>query len=408
MSIFDIPKSLLDAINLVLLKEHELTRGEVQAVSNRYNSEISSHKNAANAISGHIFPEGKDRLVLPLSTEEHPTKTAVESHLHRNGFHSTDYRAGLTKDSYNRSVSIGKALVRTNADKQLVNDFAKHQQTYADEPDTSHLQVVISKHPHDVVGMSQGTQWGLRPGEEHSTPDKHVQSCMRFGTYQHEKHIPEELNAGTHVAWLTNKGDDEAKEPHARITLRPYDRLVQSDHEEPKYTKFNLRFPKNSRYYREQYDDRGSHDEVEAAIPMNIHYMLEDESVPFGEEHHGTFHHSTDEHGMNFVSVFNKPLTKGEFSRFHMGLVRGLDANMSDIQATPDQSSAVMKASSDNTKYTKHTILVPGSKIYGQHSDAFKQTVDKWTKQHFEPKPKSSYVSRKGIYLDGDESKIET
>lgn len=403
MSIFDIPKSLLDAINLVLLKEHELTRGEVQAVSNRYNSEISAHKNAANAISGHIFPEGKDRLVLPLSTEEHPTKTAVESHLHQNGFHSTDYRAGLTKDSYGRNVSIGKALVRTNADKQLVNDFAKHQQTYADEPDTSHLQVMISKHPHDIVGMSQGTQWGLRPGEEHSTPDKHVQSCMRFGTFQHERHIPEELKAGTHVAWLTNKGDDEAKEPHARITLRPYDRAIESN-EEPKYTKFMMRFSKNSAYYRSELDSAGDHDGVEQNIPRNIHYALEDEPVPFSKEHYGTTHHSTDSTGMNFVTQFKKPLTQQEYSRFHAGLIGVLGSGRLD--AFPVKDSVVMKPATDDND--KHTILVPGSKVYGQHSDAFKQTVSKWTKQHFEPKPTSSYVSRKGIYLDGDESKIET
>lgn len=403
MSIFDIPKSLLDAINLVLLKEHELTRGEVQAVSNRYNSEISAHKNAANAISGHIFSEGKDRIVLPLSTEEHPTKTAVESHLHQNGFHSTDYRAGLTKDSYGRNVSIGKALVRTNADKQLVNDFAKHQQTYADEPDTSHLQVVISKHPHDIVGMSQGTQWGLRPGEEHSTPDKHVQSCMRFGTFQHERHIPEELKAGTHVAWLTNKGDDEAKEPHARITLRPYDRAIESN-EEPKYTKFMMRFSKNSAYYQSQFDAHDSQAEIESAIPMDIHYALDDDPVPFSDLRHRTFHHSTDSTGMNFVTQFNKPLTQQEYSKFHAGLSNLL--GVKHLDSFPVKDSAIMKpATGDNEK---HTILVPGSKVYGQHSDAFKQTVSKWTKQHFEPKPKSSYVSRKGIYLDGDESKIET
>ena len=403
MSIFDIPKSLLDAINVVLLKEHELTRGEVQAISNRYSSEIDSHKTAASAISGHVFPEGKDRLVLPLSTEEHPTKTAVESHLHGNGFHSTDYREGLTKDSYNRNVSIGKALVRTGADKQLVNDFAKHQQTYANEPDTSHLQVVISKHPHDVVGMSQGTQWGLRPGEEHSTVDKHVQSCMRFGTYQHERHIPEELKAGTHVAWLTNKGDDEAKEPHARITLRPYDRAVETG-EEPKYSKFMIRVPKNSSYYRQQYDDFGSHEEIENSIPMDIHYSLEDVHVPFGEQHHGTFHHSTDTTGMNFVSRFKKPLTAKEFSSFQSGLANALGTQRFD--AFPVKDSMEMKPAPKDDE--KHAILVAGSKIYGQHSDAFKQTVDKWTKQHFEPKPNSSYVSRKGIDLDGDSSKIET
>lgn len=86
MSIFNIPQTLLEAINSVILKEHEMTKREVVFADNKYKNEIKNHREATKQISGHIFPEGQDRIVIPLETEQHPTKTAVENHLHSNGF----------------------------------------------------------------------------------------------------------------------------------------------------------------------------------------------------------------------------------------------------------------------------------------------------------------------------------
>ena len=221
-----IPKSLIDAAKIIL--EHSLNQQELELSQTKFKKEIAAHKIAATQISKDAFPEGEDRIVIPLQPTKTPTQSAVEDHLQASGYVNHDYVGGTTQwgKGSARRVSIGKALTMSKAPQQLINDFAKHQQTIKQNPDTKGLQVVISKNPYDVIGMSQGTSWGLRDNQ--TCDAKHVQSCMAFPDMKtgrnvtHEIYMPNELTNGTHIAWLTKEGDNEAKEPLSRIVLRPF------------------------------------------------------------------------------------------------------------------------------------------------------------------------------------------
>lgn len=400
-NIFNIPKKLLDAINQVLLSEHSMTNDEVSSIERKFNSEISAHKIAANAISGNIFG-ASDRIILPISHEEHPTKTSVENHLHQNGFHSTDYRAGVTKDAYNRTVSIGKALTKTNAQQQLLNDFAKHQKTYANDPDTSDLQIVISKHPYDVVGMSQGTAWGVRDNQECDDVSD-TQSCMRFGTPQHEQHIPSELIAGTHIAWLTKKGDNEAKNPISRIKLLPYDKFEPSVDNTGKT--FKLKLAKRSDMYVQNQHEHGKQ-WASDIFPMSIDDSADDsKDLDINKHYVGTRVHSETPYHVTYAVDFASPITHDKFKQFAKSIAQKFNAPESAIGTTTESGDTIQ---SRTTKKIAHTILVPSAKSYGKHSDDFRATVKKWSNQHFSPQKKSTYISRSGVYLDGDDRKIET
>ena len=410
MSIFNIPKPLLEAVNSVILKEHELTRREIVSVDQKYRKEIANHKEATKQISGHLFSDGEDRLVIPLDAEEHPTKTAVEDHLHSNGFHSTNYRAALTKDRYNRDVTIGKALTRTGASKDLINQFAVHHKTIAEQPDTtSHLQVVISKHPHDVIGMSQGTDWGLRPDETHLADTRPNQSCMRFNTLQHEKHMQHELNAGTHIAWLTHKGDDEAKEPLSRITLRPFSKSTNIN-DGSLITKFGIQIPLDkskglvSMYdkFPNRYlgDDIPNGHKIAAAINhLHAMYGFDEGADSLNDV---VFSHTSSTH---HHLQFNNPsgATKSTLSNHLDNFTSYYYKHLGDIEIDDENHVARQSVPISNSMQKFHNkILVPGKTIYGKHVDAFKSSVKKWANKSFNQQPGVEYRANDNVYMDGD------
>lgn len=158
-------------------------------------------------ISAHVIPKGTDRIVIPLKdpSDESP-HPAVANHLISNGYSISSYRDGKAKDKYGRDVNIGKILNKTNAHKDVITAFNS-------DPNRSNkrlhddMQVVISRHPYDVAGMSTGQSWT---------------SCLDMDCGINRKLLPHEVHEGTHVAYLTKKGDDTAKAPLARIALKPY------------------------------------------------------------------------------------------------------------------------------------------------------------------------------------------
>lgn len=419
MSIFNIPDSLLKAVNSVILKEHQMTPNEVSFADRHYQGEIQRHKEATKQISGNLFPAEQDRIVIPLENGQHPTKTAVEDHLHSNGFHSTDYRAGLTKDKYNRDVTIGKALTRTGASKNLIDQFAVHQKTIAEQPDTtSHLQVVISKHPHDVIGMSQGTDWGLRPDEISKRDTYPTQSCMRFGTEQHNVYIPFELNAGTHVAWLTHKGDNEAKEPLARITLRPFEKSNSDD----VITKYRMTIPKR----RVNWILDSHQDLIDSGVKMStklnegdpVSKKIEDvlrheHQTILNTEHNEIephlrekvkdikYSHESDRYHHLYLDIPTGMSSKEAFD--YMRTIRSYSIPANGLEEDFDNPHEIKSTHSEDAP---NTILIPSNKIYGKQVDSFKSTVKNWSKKSFNAPSGVLYKARKDIYMDGDPRQV--
>jgi hypothetical protein len=222
---------------------------------------------------------------------------------------------------------------------------------------------------------------------------------MRFNTFQHDKFMSSELKAGTHIAWLTKKGDNEATEPLARITLRPYS--TNSGPSEPQYTSYKFHIPAYSEFVKNSID--GIDDEnysVENHIAMNLEYAMEDADGADNTEHfHGAYVEKHPTLNRYVVDMkFNKPLTKTQLTRIHSGLSTEISNFHPAIFENPVSTTTPAKDS--------HTILVPGGKTYGQQSFAFRNTVKDWTNKHFKPQTGTQYNAHPGIYMDGDSTDI--
>jgi hypothetical protein len=184
------------------------------------------------------FGAGNDKIVLPfdhvdetISTDNprsydglHHTKKIIDS-LASQGYKTDDYHSGLAyhKDTPNRKIKIGKALeasgiadIHTHFSNKKGEQMT-HSQVYAADPSRSaqgEKQIVITRNPHDVCGMSSGRGWT---------------SCMQMpkfsgdsdkGVNQH--YLKHDIENGTLTAYLTKKGDDELKSPIGRVNLKQF------------------------------------------------------------------------------------------------------------------------------------------------------------------------------------------
>ena len=173
----------------------------------------------AKKISANVIPKGEDRTYIPLEhpddnkpVEPHPD---VKAHLEKHGYKITDYKGNkAVEPKYGREIRIGKALNATGASKDLMDTFNNDPKRAASN--SGKLGVVISRHPHDVAGMSTDRGW---------------RSCMKMGKTgnkkdydagQYSHYLKHDVKQGTHVAYLVHEHDKEAKQPLARIALKPF------------------------------------------------------------------------------------------------------------------------------------------------------------------------------------------
>ncbi len=166
------------------------------------------------AISKHVIPLGTDRLTIPLSDpsdKKLEAPSSIKDHLAKHGVEVHDYVNGHAKDKYGRMMKIGKALQQTNAPAELINHFNSDPER-ANAKQHANLQVVVSRHPYDVAGMSTNRAWT-------SCMDM---DCKKKGNISNAHYLHREIKNGTHVAYLTQKGDDDVKHPVARIALKPF------------------------------------------------------------------------------------------------------------------------------------------------------------------------------------------
>lgn len=182
----------------------------VEALTPEQRSEVNSWDHYEHHFSHHAFESPlSQRTYIEL---EHPQdsvhKSHVEDHLAKHGYKVHDYHMGLALDKHNRVVKIGKALGKTGGE-HLIEGFTGDPARQQSKAKNDHM-VVISRHPHDVAGMtSDGHSW------ENS-------SCMNFDTGSNKDYLPEDVRHGTHVAYLIHKDDRDIKNPLARIALKPF------------------------------------------------------------------------------------------------------------------------------------------------------------------------------------------
>ncbi len=206
----------------------------------------------------------KDRITIPFGIEhdvDNQTKHSIIAALTGNEMikstygdrgKDVNYRKGYAKDIHGRDVSIGKLLTALigRFEKESKPDHPKHDINKAAKTNTydgrTHYQIditryekmlndfnndperkaaqkkkeiVITRDPYDVAGMSTDRGWRScmampsTPGPGERSPSGHTLW----------NRLADDLHGGTIVAYLVNQGDDEIKNPTARIALKPYE-----------------------------------------------------------------------------------------------------------------------------------------------------------------------------------------
>lgn len=169
---------------------------------------------------GHLYTDrvmgNKQRIKFPMKDHgnevESDIKGDVERHLGHHGYEVSDYKAGLAKQrGGNRQIKIGKLLGKEgkaedeNLASQFTNDEARDDRKHDYSKDHS---ITISRHPHDVAGMSACSHpWD---------------SCLNFKSGSENKHLPHEVKQGTLVAYMHHNDDPKMNNPVSRIAIRPW------------------------------------------------------------------------------------------------------------------------------------------------------------------------------------------
>lgn len=184
-----------------------------EALTRKEETEVDSWSRGDYSFSDHAFNGDKSqmRTVIPVESERTPHPDVVD-HLSQHGYTVHDYDKGLARDANGRVMKIGKVLEKTKAPYKISSAYENDPNRSelgrtASQFPSSDLQVVISRHPHDIAGMSTDRGWD---------------SCMNMRGGCNSHYLSRDVHEGTHVAFLTRRGDDTADQPLARIAIKPF------------------------------------------------------------------------------------------------------------------------------------------------------------------------------------------
>ena len=163
-------------------------------------------------IHDNVF-KGKSRIYAPLEAQPSnsgekisSTQKELQNVISNLGYEIDDYKHGLAKKSIDPSkkIKIGKLI----KDKELLNKFA-NDPIRAATRQASPLEVVFSRDPTDIAGMSTDRGWV---------------SCMDLddGPTVNNKYIPADIKNGAIIAYLIRENDKNIDNPLARILIKPY------------------------------------------------------------------------------------------------------------------------------------------------------------------------------------------
>lgn len=170
------------------------------------------HHHLGHMFTDHVFT-GKDphRVTIPVGDGSHAdsrVKQKIQDHLKSFGYSVKDYKKGIASKG-NRELKIGKLLNKGDTKHEELQKGFSHDPSRADSTsDYSDHHIVISRHPHDVAGMS--------------SCDKPWKSCMNFDSGSERQHLYHEVKGGTMIAYLAHKDDIDAEKPLGRIAIRPH------------------------------------------------------------------------------------------------------------------------------------------------------------------------------------------
>jgi hypothetical protein len=116
-----------------------------------------------------------------------------------------DYNKGLCTDKEGRQMRIGKLLNKLGEEKLLQTYNKSKENTLKNVSD---LQVVISRHPYDIIGMSTDRGWTTC----HDLNDKRYDG-------KHLHNITRSLRRGTLAAYVIRKSDRNINDPISRCLI---------------------------------------------------------------------------------------------------------------------------------------------------------------------------------------------
>jgi hypothetical protein len=152
------------------------------------------------------------RLYIDLpTTQTVQTDPQVYNKLQQLGYDVVDYTRGLArkKAGNQNPTKIGKILT---AAAQAGDDTANTiLQKFQNDPKRAgtraEYQGVVSRHPYDIAGMSTDRGWT---------------SCQDLVGGSRCTYVPQDIRAGTLVAYMITKDDVNINNPVGRILLKPY------------------------------------------------------------------------------------------------------------------------------------------------------------------------------------------
>ncbi len=185
--------------------------------------EITASPNAID-ISKHVIPEGQDSIEIPAKND---IVNDIHEHLKQHNYHEVDYAnktAYKTVTLQNGSTkkvgkSIGSILQATKAPQDLINRFANDN--HKESADFSKkYKIIISRNPYHIAECSTNKSWSSCDAlSDTGTPSW---DNPELGGHK----LPEEINHGSHVAYLVNNEDKPHQElidnATARTFLKPY------------------------------------------------------------------------------------------------------------------------------------------------------------------------------------------
>lgn len=182
----------------------------------------------------------KYRIYMPfkhkIDLEASPIAARIKALLVDFGYKNLNYTNGTVEDNRKNTQKIGRVLTKLiNAEGTVHPKVKKEAATLLDvfskDPSRgvsgiTNYQIVISRHPYDVLGMST---------------DRHWTSCMNLETrpihYKTKKRedeegginkdvLPFDLRYGTLIAYLIEKHDSNIERPLSRVNIKPYPKVT--------------------------------------------------------------------------------------------------------------------------------------------------------------------------------------
>lgn len=122
------------------------------------------------------------------------------------GYPIIDYNVGICRDKDGRNIRIGRLLNRLGEDKLLATYNKSKENTLKNVGD---LQVVISRHPYDIIGMSTDRGWTTcHDINDQRYGGKHLWAMNSF------------LRGGGMIAYLIRKSDRNINNPISRTLIK--------------------------------------------------------------------------------------------------------------------------------------------------------------------------------------------